>query len=245
VAKLPSAEDTTLAFAEVGTMMAFLVQERGPDALRRLVEGLGSGLGDREALEAVWGRPFATFDGAWRAWVTRLPLEREEVQVIGLQLAEHGKGDEDTPGIIQDPRARDYSRLGDLLRARGRDLAAAAEYAKAYAEAPEAPGIASRQALGLLARGRFEEAAEVADAGLRLYPDLAVLWYRKGEALLSLERPEPAARALDEVLEINPFHVPARTGLLMAARARGDAAEAARQEWALGLLGEGFGGHGE
>jgi tetratricopeptide (TPR) repeat protein len=237
VAKLPTAEDTTLAFAEVGTMMAFLVQERGGDALRRLVEGLGSGLGDREALEAVWGSPFATFDGAWRGWVERLPLERKEVQVIGLQLAEHGKAEQDAPGAIPDPRARDFARLGDLLRGRGRDIAAAAEYAKAYAEEPDAPGIASRQALGLLARGRFEEAAHVADGGLRLYPDLAVLWYRKGEALLSLERPDDAARALEEVLEINPFHVPARNALLLAARAEGDEKAAARQEWALKVLG--------
>lgn len=245
VAKLPSAEDTALAFAEVSTMMEFLVGQRGPEAVAELVRGIGSGLGDREALEAVWKGSFASFDGAWRAWVKALPLERQDVQVVGLHLAGEKESGEEEPGTIPDPKARDFARLGDMLRDRGRDVAAAAEYAKAYAEAPDSPGIASRQALGLLIGERYAEALPVVDRALQLYPDLAVLWYRKGAALLGLERYAEAADAFRELLEINPFHVPGRAGLLAAARSQGDEAEAKRQEWALGVLGAGLEGHGE
>lgn len=236
VAKLPSAEDTALAFSQVGTMMSFLEERRGPGALRRLVEGIGGGAEDREALEAVWGGSFASFEGAWRDWAARLPLERDAVQVIGLELADHGRPVDEEPGGIPDPRGRDYARLGDMLRARGRMEAAAVEYAKAYGEAPGAPGIASRHALGLLAVGRYEEAVGVAREGLRLYPDLPVLWHRQGEAFLGLGRPGEAAEALGELLEINPFHLPGRRALLHAARALGDGPLAAREEWALEIL---------
>ncbi len=208
VAKLPSAEDTALAFAEVGTMMAFLVEERGPEALRRLVEGIGRGLGDREALEAVWGGTFASFDEAWRAWVEAQGFRDEPVEVLELHLAD--RGGEEEPEDAPVPKARDYLRLGDLLRGKGRMEAAAVEYEKAYAAAPRSPATASRHVAGLLARGRFEEAVRVAEEALALYPDLAVLWYRKARALRGVGRPEDALAALDEVLEINPFHLPSR-----------------------------------
>jgi tetratricopeptide (TPR) repeat protein len=237
VAKLPSAEDTALAFAEVGTMVAFLVARRGADAPRRLIAAIGTGATDREALESVWGGSFGSFDEAWREWASQLPLRRDAVHVIGLELAEQGKEEEDL-GAIPDPQGRDFSRLGDLLRKRGRMVAAAVEYAKAYAEAPETPGVATRHARGLIFRGRYDEALEVADTALELYPDLAVLWYRKGEALLAQERYDEALGALHELLEINPFHLPARRGLLMAAQALEDEEEAGRQERALRLLEE-------
>lgn len=241
VAKLPSAEDTALAFAQVGTMMAFLAERKGPESLGRLLEGLAAGKTDRQALEAVWPGGLPAFDEAWRVWVKGLPLRKEAIQVMGLELAE-GEGRPDRePGAIADPEARDYAKLGDLLRGRGRLGAAAAEYAKAFAKDPTAPGVASRQALALLGLGRFTEALAAAGKGLELYPDLGVLWLRQGQALAGLGRPGEGAKAFREVLEINPFDPAARGGLLAAARALGDAAEAKRQEWALGVLGKGHG----
>ncbi|GAB4263835.1 MAG: hypothetical protein Kow0092_15020 [Deferrisomatales bacterium] len=244
VAKLPSAEDTALAFAEVATMVQFLVERRGRDAPERLVAALAAHGDDRAALEAVWGDTFDSFQEGWRRWAKELPLRREDVQVVGLRLAEHarGEGEEEAPGEIRDPRARDYARLGDLLRGRGRPRAAAAEYAKAYAAAPDAPGIAAKHALGLLDREDYDEAVRVCREALRLYPDLPVLWYRLGSAELGRSRWREAVAAFQEMMEINPFHLPAREGLVTAWRALGEAAEAARHERALQLLG---GGHRE
>ncbi len=236
VAKLPSAEDTALAFAEVGTMIAFLAEERGPDAVRRLVEALGAGADDRTALETVWGGSFDGFEAAWQDWVRSLPLERGAVQVIGLALADHGSEDADAPGAIPDPDARDYARLGDLLRARGRTLAARVEYGKAYAADPAAPGVASRYAGALLAGQRYADALDVAADALALYPDLPVLWYRKARALAGLGRPADALAALDQLFEINPFHVPGRELAAEQARAAGRVDEAAAHEAALALL---------
>jgi len=244
VAKLPSAEDTSLAFAEVGTMMAFLVAERGAGALRGLLDGLAEGLDDRAALERVWGGSFADFEAGWRAWAEGLPFDAEASQIIALSLAdENPSADaEVAPGAIPDPRAGDFSRLGDLLRQRGREQAAAVEYAKAYALTPGAPGIASRHALGRLALGEWDAALAVVEAALALYPDLPVLWQRKGEALLAAGRPAEARSAWTELLEINPFHLPARRGLWAVAEQLGDAPERARQEAALALVEDGGGG---
>jgi tetratricopeptide (TPR) repeat protein len=115
--------------------------------------------------------------------------------------------------------------------------AAAEEYAKAYAKGPAAPGVASRHALGRLAVGRHEEALRVAVDALALYPDLAVLWLRKGQALAALGRLQEAGAAFREVLEINPFDPYGRAGLLASAQATGDEAEVQRQKRALKALG--------
>jgi tetratricopeptide (TPR) repeat protein len=238
VAKLPSAEDTALAFAQVGTMMRFLVEKKGAASLGRLLELLAEGKTDREALAGVWPGGLSSFDEAWRAWVRTLPLRKEAIQVLGLELAEGGKAEAE-PGTIPDPEGRDLARLGDMLRARGRMGAAAAEYAKAYEKDPTAPGVASRHALALLTLGRYGDALTAAEAGLELYPDLAVLWLRKGQALGGLGRHEEAAQAFREALEINPFDPAVRGGLLAEAGALGDEAEVKRQKWAMGVLGAG------
>ena len=236
VAKLPSAEETALAFAQVGTMMSFLVEKRGTDSLEKLLHLLAEGRTDREALEGVWSGTFASFDNSWREWAGKLPLRREAIQVMGLELADKGKKDEE-PGTIPDPEARDFARIGDMLRARDRMKAAAEEYAKAYAKGPTAPGVASRHALGRIALGKYDEAVGVAASALELYPDLGVLWLRKGEALAGLGRQKDAAGAFRELLEINPFDPFGRAGLFAAARALGDETEAKRQQWALGVIG--------
>jgi tetratricopeptide (TPR) repeat protein len=236
VAKLPSAEETALAFAEVGTMMTFLVEREGPEVLKKLLSNVAAGRTDREALESVWPGSFASFEEAWKAWVRKLPLRREALQILGVPLAESRKDEGEEPGAIPDPEARDYARLGDLLRARGRFQAAAVEYAKAYARGPAAPGVASRHALGRLLLGEYEEALSAAEAALEFYPDLGVLWARKGQALLALKRPQEALSAFRELLEINPFDTPGRRGLGAAAEALGDEKELALQRWALALL---------
>lgn len=238
VAKLPSAEDTALAFAQVGTMMRFLVEKKGAASLGRLLEFLADGRSDREALAGVWPGGLPAFDEAWRGWVRTLPLRKEAIQVLGLELADGAKAGAE-PGSIPDAEARDLARLGDMLRGRGRLGAAAAEYAKAYAKDPTAPGVASRHALASLTLGRFEEALGASRAGLDLYPDLGVLWLRRGQALASLGRHPEAVEAFREALEINPFDPAVRGGLLAEAKVLGDDAEAKRQRWALGVLGAG------
>jgi len=235
VAKLDSAEDTELAFAEVGTMMGFLVEQRGFGALGRLVAEIGRGLEDRAALESVWGGSFTDFDTEWKTWVRSQPLEEREIQVLPLTLADEASGTEE-PEAIPDRQAEDYVRIGDLLRERNRDAAAAFEYQKAYQQAPDLAGVASRNLWGQMTLGQYNEAVAVSDRALRIYPDLAPLWSRKGIALLQLKKYPEAVQAFQALMEINPFHIPGRRGYLAAALAMGDKEEARRQEWALSLL---------
>ena len=60
---------------------------------------------------------------------------------------------------------------------------------------------------------------------------------KKGEALRGLERSREAVDAYLELMEINPFDIPGRVGLMQAARDAGEDELAERQHRALGVLG--------
>jgi tetratricopeptide (TPR) repeat protein len=244
IAKLPSNEDATVAFAQVGTMMHYLAQQRGPDAPVRLVAAMGAGLDDRAALEKIWGGSFVDFERSWKGWVGELPLRNRELEVIGIALKDGYGGEnhsestsDDEPGKISDPKARDFVRLGDMLRTRGRDVAALAEYGKAYVISPRMPAVASRYAGAQLRQGHPQEALDALEGVLDLYEDRGVLWFKKGEALAGLERHEEATAAFEELMEINPFDLPGRMGLLDAAQKAGNDELVNRQHRALGILG--------
>jgi len=242
VAKLPSAEETSLAFAQVGTMMTWLVQEKGSGAIPRMLELIAEGRSDREALEAVWEDSFASFEEGWRLWVSGLPLRLDEAQVITAKLDDDPDRDED-PEVRGHEGAKGFLRLGDLLRERNRTDAAGQEYAKAYAVAPNLAGVASRHTWGLLARERYDEAVGVTGRALELYPGLGVLWNRRGQALFSLGRHAEARGAFEALMEINPFHIPGRRGLLASLEKSGDETAAAKQRGILALLEPSGAGH--
>lgn len=236
IAKLPSAEDAALAFAEVETMMAFLTREKGSGALPEMLKAIAAGKSDREALEAVWGQTFADFEAKWRNWAETLPKTDAAVEVVSLELKENRDDTETAADTVTNTAARDFVRLGDMLRVRDRIKAASEEYAKAFALAPKSPVVASRQALGRMAVGDYAGVLAAVDPVLDLYADMAVLWARKGDALFGLGKYEEAKAAYLELMDINPFHLPGRIGLYEVAEKTGDKAGAESAKKSIGLL---------
>ncbi|PLX41307.1 MAG: hypothetical protein C0608_05965 [Deltaproteobacteria bacterium] len=219
VAKLPSAEDTSLAFAEVGTMVSYLIEHKGGDAPRKLLKLLAEGLGDRDAFAKVWGGTFSSFEDEWRSWVETLEVPSEDLEVMGISLKD--SGGEPEAGKIPDPEAKDYTRLGDMLRARGRMEAASVEYEKGFLLLPENPAVVSKYAMGRIYLGQYQAALDAIEPVISLYEDRGSLWMRKGEALLALERYDEAASAFSELMEINPFDEPGRAGLVRSLEGSG------------------------
>ena len=86
---------------------------------------------------------------------------------------------------------------------------------------------------------RVCRAAMGAHFHLDLYEDMAVLWSRKGDALLKLSRYDESRAAYGELMEINPFHVPGREGLLEIAEKKGDSALADSERKILELIAAG------
>jgi len=69
MAKLPSSEDATLAFAEVGTAIAFLHEQGGNQALRETLARIDGGEDARQAVATTLGMSWRGFDRRWRSFM--------------------------------------------------------------------------------------------------------------------------------------------------------------------------------
>ncbi len=247
MAKLPSQEDTALAFAEVYTVVEFLHGKFGWPGIHALLRELASGTPDMRALATVYGAPFATFDRAWKSWLrgrklkSRTGLFADKLQFKkappGAQKKPPATGDEDDSGELTDTRARNFVRLGGMLRARGRLMPAAIEYEKAQGILGNAhPLLALKLARTYLDLNDADRAISIIEPARELYADLAGLnaalgsaWIRKGELA-------KAAPFLEAAIATSPFDPSVHCGLATAYAKLGHP-NVAREQTACQLLG--------
>ena len=224
MAKLPSQEDTALAFAEVYTVVEFLHEKDGWNSVRTLIKRFAEG----KPFDAKNG--MAELENTWRNWLRGKKLRMHP----GLLPAEtelrfkKGAGktteaSEDDSARIGEERARKFARLGGMLRARHRLSAAATEYEKAQAIIGTGhPSVANKLARTYLELGDVTRAIAAAEPALELYPDQAAPNATLGEAWLRKGDNKKAAQYLEAALAINPFDPAIHCGLSQAWRALKD-----------------------
>jgi len=238
MAKLPSAEDATLAFGEVATTIAYLHAIGGMEALRGAIERVSAGIDAREAVAASAGVTWADFEKGWRLFLTgqhfrtfpgfdiatthirqesaiasrRRPTE-EEALSAALKLA---------------PPFR-HLRLGNMLLLHNRQRAAIAEYEKgrAASEAPAerkakatpSPGptvtwlFAVKLGRAYLGIGDPQKALDAVADVRSTYPDLPWPSLIAGQAFLAQGHLPEALAALRSSIATNPFDPEAHCAL--------------------------------
>lgn len=211
MAKLPSGELVSLAFAQVASAIEMIRMRGGTELVSALVREVREQGGDLDAaLGATLGTDFAGFEELVRAHLRSAELYRipgvwsfEDLDDLPFEFAPEGE----TPPVdddleirrkISDRDARDWTILGDRLKGRGRFEAAVIEYDKALAVLGHSePLVVNRKALALLLEGRDEEALSVLEALLRDYPTLATTLDNLAQTRLRLA--DTSARSGTEV----------------------------------------------
>jgi tetratricopeptide (TPR) repeat protein len=214
MAKLPSQEDTALAFAEVYTVVEYLHERDGWGGLRALIKRFAD------------GKSLDDFERDWRAWLGHKKLKLHPGLLPAESELRFKKGagkpteaSEDDSARIGEERARKLARLGGMLRARHRLAAAASEYEKAQAIVGIGhPSVANKLARTYLELGDATRAIAVAEPALELYPDQAAANATLGEAWLARGDMKKAAQHLEAALAINPFDPAVHCGLERAWR---------------------------
>ena len=213
MAKLPSQEAAGLAFAEVHMVIDYLHAAQGYDGLNALLRQLKSGKSMDRALKAVYG---FDLDGLWKKW--KSAMKRKGLKTYpglvqqSLEFKRPGEPKEEEEreanlGSIQDKKVRDFSHLGELLRARQRFKAALIEYRKAIALGGEGnPLIQNGAASAMLSLERFDEVPPTLERVKHYYPDFVLTHLNLGQAHLKLGETQAATDALEAVIGINPFH---------------------------------------
>jgi tetratricopeptide (TPR) repeat protein len=242
MAKLPTQEDAALAFAQVYTLVEYLHGQKGYAGLRRLVEAMRDGAGEERAVLAATGAGFEELQRGWRRHLRELGLKPRPgfVHVDRTYRKPGGKkknADAELAAIPEE-RARRHARLGGLLRARRRLLAAATEYQRAQAlVGRDDPVLANRLARTFLEMGDPARALAAAEPAIAVYPDLPGPHVTAAEAALKRGDLARAATRFEAALSLSPFDPAVHCGLRDVYRRQGQPALAEREQRFCAQLG--------
>ena len=239
IGKLPSQDDAALAFAEVYSLVDYLVRREGRDGLSRLVQSLSEGQSLDDALEMVYDLTFRKVRRGWRRWLKKRTYRRIPKAYRSRMLFRGTDRKEDELDGIREERGRDLIYLGDLLRARDRHDAALEEYRKAvHVVGSSSPVLQGKMAAAFAALGRFAETLAAVQPVLPSYPGHVLLHLYEGEALLRLGRAEEAVGSLVRAIGLNPFDPKVHRLLAEAYQATGRDEAAAFERRQHALVGE-------
>ena len=217
LAKLPSAEEAQLAFAQVQTVIEFILSRRGQEGIHRLLEDFAEGMNDREVIEDVLGLSFERFQDEWRAFLKNkhlkvLPGVAVLPTILRAQRVADGELDIENekvadPFMERNKTLKDFTRLGDLLRERGRFKAALIEYGKARMAAPvESPALSVKIALTWLEGDNPGAARKALEETVARHPSFAPALTTLARAQIEEGDFAGAIHSLEEANAINPFN---------------------------------------
>jgi tetratricopeptide (TPR) repeat protein len=218
IAMLPSQERAALAYAEVQTMLTFILERRGPAGITRILDRVAAGDTAEDALGIAWGD---TFDHFMANWAGEMKRRTAGASSRETPLRQRRFRDPDDDANAADPsllgdifshlgggRARQHARLGVLLSLRGHTRAAIQEYERARSADPQArkdPKLARRLGELYLSIGQPERALPHLDLAASDDPEQPILAAAQGRARLRLGDREGARAALSRAIRINPF----------------------------------------
>ncbi|EYF06228.1 peptidase MA family metallohydrolase [Chondromyces apiculatus] len=153
IAMLPTAEEASVAFAEVASFIRYWAAENGDDALPQLLVRLKEAHSAEDvdrAIAAVSGADLAGWDKRWRGWLSATPRD------VPQELLPWGS-------VPNRKEVAKRLRLGELLDERGHHTAAATQLARAQVLAPHEATARSSLAAALLASGEKGSAAPLVE----------------------------------------------------------------------------------
>ena len=239
MAKLPRAEDATLAFAEVTTAVACLYAKGGTAALREVLATVRDGGDARLAVARAFGGSgtWSDFERVWRQFMSALhykilpgmePMVRK-YKKKGASSASPPSEDDATASSVTGEADR-FLRLGNMMLLRNRLRAASVEYEKGYKLAGGSHWIFPVK-LGrtYLALGEAEQAQKAVASAEATYPELPWPHLIAGQAALAKGDAKAAVSALMQSLAINPYDPSVHCGLADAYKRLPDAPADKRQ----------------
>lgn len=208
IALLPSQEDATVAYAEVFSLVEFLVERRGRHAIRHVMDRIAAGTDVEAAFADEVGESWTAFERRWMAWLrnTRPTVDAPADFDDRLMLIDDPSAEAGDFAGIDSPAARDHLQLGELLRARGFAPAALEEYRRAEALlGPVHPIVQNGAARVLLEQGDNEGVLAALEQVTRWYPSYYFSFVSRATALNNLERFDEALVEADAAMGVNPF----------------------------------------
>jgi tetratricopeptide (TPR) repeat protein len=237
MAKLPRAEDASLAFAEVTTAIACLFAKGGTAALREVLTTVRDGGDARAAVARAFGGggTWGSFERAWKQYMAGQHYKTQPgLEPVVPRYKRKGAGggnvpsEDDATGTSGE--AERYLRLGNIMLIRNRLRPASVEYEKGYRLAGSMNWLfAVKLGRTYLALGDGQQAAKIIAPTEASYPELPWPHLIAGQAALATGDVEKAVAMLLRALAINPYDPSVHCSLAEAYQ-RASAAPADRRQ---------------
>lgn len=238
--KLDSAYQAQLAFAQSGSMIEYLVHTWGNIAIVSLLDDLRKTNDYKLSIKMVTDKDFDSFYDSWIGYLKskKLSLRIPDVEVKELRFTEARRSQDGSEDLIDidDIRAREYSRLGDMLRTRGRLRAAAYEYEKAMHFAKTSPVVVNRLTSVMTDLGKYDNAEQLLKPIVELYPDYIDTHLNLGRIYSISGNFEKAGEELKLALSINPFDPKIHTALIGVYQHQGQSESVEMEKEVLRIL---------
>ena len=241
LAMLESAREAQLAFAQSGTMVSHLVDYWGQDALINLINSIKETNDYEASIEEVTELEFPLFYDSWEKELRSKNLEEKipNVKIKGVRIKNNeGRSQDGSEDLIDidSNKARDYTRLGDLLKLRGRLSPATYEYEKALEHDPYSPIISSRLASTLNIIGETKRAREILSPVLDFYPNHIDIHMILGRIYLDEGNLSKAQEEYVAAIYLNPFDPEIHASLIVLYEKQGQTELLEREERFLRIL---------
>ena len=227
LAKLKTAEDVQLAYAEVSSMVEYMVEQKGDQIISQIVEDLRNNLSITKTLHKRFGKSLKQFQSSWKEYALKKKFKiipgitalRFNFKKDRNQSEEDKKQDYEA---IESKKARDLTFLGDILKSRSFLQAAIVEYQKAIEKTKSlSPILHNKLAQTLMLRKDYDEAALLLKKNLKYYPRLHTTLVNLGELYFQKGEKEKSRDFFEKAFRINPFNPFVHSRLLNLYKALG------------------------
>ncbi|NIO07577.1 MAG: tetratricopeptide repeat protein [Deltaproteobacteria bacterium] len=204
---LETPQQVQLAYAEAASTIDYITQQKGAEGIQNLLAGLRNEA-TPEAVQTVMAVPFDQFETQWKDFLKAKGLkEVEGSRVRKLKVRGEGKENEESVELkeIQSVVARNRTHLADRLWARGRTVAASAEYRRALKASPHSPIILNRLGRVLTDAKKYRQALPYLKRAQKLDPDYVGTYVQMGRLYHAIKEYPPAKVVLAEAIQINPY----------------------------------------
>ncbi len=212
-AKLKSAEDVQLAYAEVATMIDYMVHTNGENILASLADALSQNKLVEKVLEELLGNSLSKFQTQWKDYIKKQPLKKiPGLTVLKFQFkknqSQFGETSESKTDITSVSRqAQDFTLLGDILKSRQFVEAAIIEYEKAIENSQTlSPVLYNKLAITYLSNNQDKEAEKLLQESLKYYPMFHTTLSNLGEVYFFRKNFSKSEFYFKQAEKINPFN---------------------------------------
>lgn len=210
LAKLKTAEDVQLAYAEVSTMIEYLTQTQGDQVIPALLDDLAKGESFEQALSSRLGKNLDTFQEEWKRFAKQKELKTiPGLKPPGIKFKADRSAEESDKEYreVGNHKSQNLTFLGDILKSRSFYQAALIEYQRAVDHSKTfSPILHNKLAKTHFITREYDKAETLLKKSLDHYPMFHSTLASMGELYFATGNMERSRDFYERAVRVNPFN---------------------------------------